>query len=64
MARSRQIEVAALGHKDKRRNIPTAKLQGASDEKVYEVSIREGRALVTLDRDLGQVLRFPVQALE
>jgi predicted nuclease of predicted toxin-antitoxin system len=34
-------------------------LQGAPDEKVFEVSVREGRALVTLDRDLGQVLRFP-----
>jgi hypothetical protein len=34
-------------------------LEGASDEKVFEVSVREGRALVTLDRDLGQVLRFP-----
>jgi predicted nuclease of predicted toxin-antitoxin system len=34
-------------------------LQGASDEKVYEVSVREDRALVTFDRDLGQVLRFP-----
>jgi predicted nuclease of predicted toxin-antitoxin system len=35
------------------------KLQGARDEEVFEVSVREGRALVTLDRDLGQVLRFP-----
>ena len=35
------------------------KLQGASDEEVFEVSVGEGRALVTLDRDLGQVLRFP-----
>lgn len=34
-------------------------LQGAPDEKVFEVSAREGRVLVTLDRDLGQVLRFP-----
>ena len=37
-------------------------LQGASDEQVFEVSIREGRTLVTLDRDLGQVLRFPPAA--
>ena len=37
-------------------------LQGASDEQVFEVSVREGRTLVTLDRDLGQVLRFPPAA--
>jgi predicted nuclease of predicted toxin-antitoxin system len=37
-------------------------LQGAPDEKVFEVSAREGRVLVTLDRDLGQVLRFPPDA--
>jgi Domain of unknown function (DUF5615) len=29
------------------------------DEQVFEVSVREQRALVTLDRDLGQILRFP-----
>jgi predicted nuclease of predicted toxin-antitoxin system len=34
-------------------------LRGAPDEQVFEVSVREGRVLVTLDRDLGQVLRFP-----
>jgi uncharacterized protein with PIN domain len=34
-------------------------LQGASDEKLFDVSVRESRALVTLDRDFGQVLRFP-----
>jgi phosphoenolpyruvate-protein kinase (PTS system EI component) len=32
---------------------------GAPDERVSEVSVREGRVLVTLDRDLGQILRFP-----
>jgi uncharacterized protein DUF5615 len=37
-------------------------LPGAPDEKVFEVSVREGRTLVTLDRDLGQVLRFPPAA--
>jgi predicted nuclease of predicted toxin-antitoxin system len=35
-------------------------LQGASDEQVFEVSVREGRTLVTLDRDLDQV-RFPAR---
>jgi predicted nuclease of predicted toxin-antitoxin system len=34
-------------------------LQAAPDEQVFGVAAREGRALVTLDRDLGQVLRFP-----
>jgi Domain of unknown function (DUF5615) len=34
-------------------------LHGAPDEEVFDASVREGRALVTLDRDLGQVLRFP-----
>jgi hypothetical protein len=34
-------------------------LHGAPDEDVFDASVREGRALVTLDRDLGQVLRFP-----
>jgi len=35
------------------------RLQGAPDEEVFDVSVREHRALVTLDHDLGQVLRFP-----
>lgn len=35
------------------------RLNGAPDETVFEVAAREGRVLVTLDRDLGQVLRFP-----
>jgi len=34
-------------------------LQSAPDEEIYAVSAREGRALVTLDHDLGQALRFP-----
>jgi predicted nuclease of predicted toxin-antitoxin system len=33
--------------------------QGAPDEAVFEVSLREPRTLVTLDRDFGQILRFP-----
>lgn len=37
-------------------------LRGAPDERVFAVSVREGRVLVTLDRDLGQVLRFPPAA--
>jgi predicted nuclease of predicted toxin-antitoxin system len=32
---------------------------GASDARLYEVCLAERRTLVTLDRDFGQVLRFP-----
>jgi predicted nuclease of predicted toxin-antitoxin system len=34
-------------------------LRGAADETLFEVCRRESRALVTLDRDFGQVLRYP-----
>ncbi len=34
-------------------------LSGASDETLFEVSVKEGRALITLDHDFGHVLRFP-----
>jgi hypothetical protein len=34
-------------------------LHGATDENLFEVCIAEQRALVTLDHDFGQVLRFP-----
>lgn len=34
-------------------------LNGASDEGLFETCASEGRALVTLDHDFGQVLRFP-----
>lgn len=34
-------------------------LQGAPDHRVFDVASREGRALITLDRDFCQVLRFP-----
>jgi predicted nuclease of predicted toxin-antitoxin system len=34
-------------------------LQGIADEQLFEVCVAEGRALITLDRDFGQVLRFP-----
>lgn len=37
-------------------------LQGAADERIFDVAAQEGRALVTLDRDFGQVLRFPPSA--
>lgn len=34
-------------------------LQGAADETLFEVCAGEGRVLITLDHDFGQVLRFP-----
>lgn len=34
-------------------------LHGISDEELFEVCSSEGRVLVTLDRDFGQVTRFP-----
>jgi predicted nuclease of predicted toxin-antitoxin system len=34
-------------------------LQGVADERLFEVCAAEGRALITIDRDFGQVLRFP-----
>jgi predicted nuclease of predicted toxin-antitoxin system len=37
-------------------------LRGAADETLFEVCTAESRALVTLDRDFGQVLRYPPAA--
>jgi predicted nuclease of predicted toxin-antitoxin system len=34
-------------------------LRGVSDEELFKICSTEGRALVTLDRDFGQVPRFP-----
>lgn len=34
-------------------------LRGAPDETVFNICRGEGRVLVTLDHDFGQVLRFP-----
>jgi predicted nuclease of predicted toxin-antitoxin system len=34
-------------------------LHGVTDEQLFEICSIEGRALVTLDRDFGQVPRFP-----
>jgi len=34
-------------------------LRGATDEELFAICCAEGRALVTLDRDFGQVPRFP-----
>ncbi|HEX3524819.1 MAG TPA: DUF5615 family PIN-like protein [Stellaceae bacterium] len=37
-------------------------LRGAADESLFEVCKSESRALITLDRDFGQVLRYPPAA--
>ncbi len=34
-------------------------LSGAPDEVIFQVCATEGRVLITLDRDFGEVLRFP-----
>jgi predicted nuclease of predicted toxin-antitoxin system len=34
-------------------------LEGVTDQRLFDVCTTEGRALLTLDRDFGQVLRFP-----
>jgi predicted nuclease of predicted toxin-antitoxin system len=34
-------------------------LLGVGDERLFEICAAEARALVTLDRDFGQVTRFP-----
>lgn len=36
-------------------------LQGSRDERLFRVCADEKRALVTLDHDFGEVLRFPPQ---
>jgi uncharacterized protein (DUF433 family) len=42
--------------------VPDQGLRGTADETLFEVCRREGRALITLDRDFGQVLRYPPTA--
>jgi predicted nuclease of predicted toxin-antitoxin system len=37
-------------------------LHGVTDESLFDICVAEGRALVTLDRDFAQVLRFPPEA--
>jgi predicted nuclease of predicted toxin-antitoxin system len=50
-------QLGAAGH-----DVSTVALQqmsGASDAQLFDVCAAEGRALVTLDSDFAQVLRFP-----
>jgi len=35
-------------------------LSGASDSEVRAAAIREGRVLITLDADFGNIIRYPV----
>ena len=39
--------------------VRTQGLLGTSDDNLFAICAAEGRALVTLDHDFGQVLRFP-----
>lgn len=41
------------------RTVREERLGGEADEKVLEAAIAEGRILVTMDRDFGNVLRYP-----
>ena len=34
-------------------------ISGCTDESLYQLCAAEGRALITLDRDFGHVIRFP-----
>jgi predicted nuclease of predicted toxin-antitoxin system len=34
-------------------------LRGITDEELFQICAAEGRVLVTLDRDFGQITRFP-----
>ena len=39
--------------------VPEQGLAGAADEVVFQACVAEARTLITLDRDFGQVPRFP-----
>jgi predicted nuclease of predicted toxin-antitoxin system len=43
-------------------SVPEQGLAGAADEALFRVCVAERRTLVTLDRDFGQVPRFPPSA--
>jgi predicted nuclease of predicted toxin-antitoxin system len=49
--------VRAAGHDVK--TVRDQSLAGTTDELLYQVCGAEARALITLDHDFGQVLRFP-----
>jgi predicted nuclease of predicted toxin-antitoxin system len=39
--------------------VPEQGLAGKSDEVVFQICVAERRTLITLDRDFGQLPRFP-----
>jgi predicted nuclease of predicted toxin-antitoxin system len=60
LSRSAADLIRAAGHDAV--TVASQGLRGAADETLFEVCRRERRALVTLDRDFGQVLRYPPAA--
>lgn len=50
-------QLGAAGHEVS--TIALQQMTGAPDTEVFDVCVAEGRALVTLDSDFSQVLRFP-----
>ena len=49
--------LAAAGHDVA--SVKEQRLSGASDERLHQVVVREDRALITLDLDFADPLRFP-----
>jgi predicted nuclease of predicted toxin-antitoxin system len=41
------------------KTVAEQQMSGATDERLYETCRDESRVLVTLDRDFGQIIRFP-----
>ena len=60
LSRSAGDLIRAAGHDAV--TVASQGLRGAADEILFEVCGRERRALNTLDRDFGQVLRYPPAA--
>ena len=44
--------------------VPEQELSGAADEAIFAICASERRTLVTLDRDFGQLPRFPPKLAE
>ncbi|HRD74979.1 MAG TPA: DUF5615 family PIN-like protein [Hyphomicrobiaceae bacterium] len=54
--------LAALGHDAM--TVADQRLSGVQDEAIYNVAAVERRALITLERDFGEVLRIPPEPTE
>lgn len=50
-------DLRSLGHEAD--TVPDEGLMGASDERVLELARREGRVLLTMDKGIADVRRFP-----